>query len=62
MDTATEIPNRIVTAVVHQFADEHGIARSHLLGGDSSNPDDLLTPAEALRASRVLGKEVVFGG
>jgi hypothetical protein len=57
MDTPSYIAGLIVDAAVGRFADDNGIARTHL-----TVDRDSLTAVEIARATHVLGAEVIFDG
>jgi hypothetical protein len=57
MDTPSHIAGRIAAAAVDRFADDNGIARTHL-----TTDGDSLSPVEVVRAVRALGSEVIFDG
>jgi hypothetical protein len=57
MDTPSHIAGRIAAAAVDRFADDNGIARTHL-----TTETESLTAVEVFRATRALGMGVVFDG
>jgi hypothetical protein len=55
MNTPTELAGRIVAAAVDRFADDNGIARTHL-----TTEREELSPSDVARATRALGSGVIF--